>query len=85
MTTKSMGTTGTGSTRSMGTGSTGTITVKLLNAANSEIAVYTYDYEFIRNNPRYLTVGSERFPAMLENASGTGSLPPPSRSALRWM
>ena len=54
-------------------GDKGTITVKLLNAANSEIAVYTYDYEFIRNNPRYLTVGSEKFPAMLENASGTGS------------
>ncbi len=54
-------------------GDTGTITVKLLNAANSEIAEYNYEYEFVRNNPRYLTVGGERFPAMLENASGTGS------------
>ena len=53
-------------------GNTGTITVKLLNDANSVIATYTYDYEFVRNNPRYLTVGGERFPAMLENASGTG-------------
>lgn len=54
-------------------GSTGTITVKLLNAANSEIAVYTYEYEFVKDNPRYLTVGSEKFPAMLGNSSGTGS------------
>ena len=53
-------------------GNTGTITVKLLNAANSEIATYTYEYEFIRNNPRYLTVGSENFPAMLGDSSGTG-------------
>ena len=53
-------------------GDTGTITVKLLNAANSEIAVYNYEYEFIRNNPRYLTVGSESFPAMLGDSSGTG-------------
>lgn len=53
-------------------GDKGTITVKLLNAANSEIAVYTYDYEFIRNNPRYLTVGSERFPAMLGDSNGSG-------------
>ena len=53
-------------------GDTGTITVKLLNAANSEIAVYTYEYEFVRNNPRYLTVGSEKFPAMLGDSSGTG-------------
>lgn len=54
-------------------GNTGTITVKLLNGTNDVIATYTYDYEFVRNNPRYLTVGGERFPAMLENASGTGS------------
>lgn len=53
-------------------GNTGTITVNLLNDANSVIATYTYGYEFVRNNPRYLTVGGERFPAMLENASGTG-------------
>lgn len=54
-------------------GNTGTITVKLLNGTNDVIATYTYDYEFVRNNPRYLTVAGERFPAMLENASGTGS------------
>lgn len=54
-------------------GNTGTITVKLLNGENDVIATYTYNYEFVKDNPRYLTVGSERFPAMLENASGTGS------------
>ena len=54
-------------------GNTGTITVKLLNGANDVIATYTYNYEFVKDNPRYLTVGGEQFPAMLENASGTGS------------
>ena len=53
-------------------GSTGTITVRLLNATDGEIATYPYEYEFVRNNPRYLTVGSEQFPAMLGDSSGTG-------------
>ncbi len=53
-------------------GDRGTITVKLLNGANDVIETYTYNYEFVKDNPRYLTVGGEKFPAMLENASGTG-------------
>lgn len=54
-------------------GDTGTITVKLLNGENDVIATYTYNYVFVKDNPRYLTVGSERFPAMLGDSSGTGS------------
>ena len=54
-------------------GDKGTFTVKLRKDMDNVIATYTYNYEFVKDNPRYLTVGSERFPAMLENASGTGS------------
>ena len=54
-------------------GNKGTFTVTLRNGANEAIATYTYNYEFVKDNPRYLTVGSRKFPAMLENASGTGS------------
>lgn len=53
-------------------GSTGTITVELLNAKDTVIATYTYNYEFVKDNPRYLTVGSERFPAMLGDSNGSG-------------
>ena len=54
-------------------GNTGTITVTLRKDMDTVIATYTYNYEFVKDNPRYLTVGSRKFPAMLENASGTGS------------
>ena len=54
-------------------GDKGTITVKLRKDKDTVIATYTYNYEFVKDNPRYLTVGSEKFPAMLEDASGTGS------------
>ena len=54
-------------------GDTGTITVTLRKDMDTVIATYTYNYEFVKDNPRYLTVGSRKFPAMLENASGTGS------------
>ena len=54
-------------------GDKGTITVTLRKDMDTVIATYTYNYEFVKDNPRYLTVGSEQFPAMLENASGTGS------------
>lgn len=53
-------------------GDKGTITVKLRKDMDTVIATYTYNYEFVKDNPRYLTVGSERFPAMLGNNSGTG-------------
>ena len=53
-------------------GNTGTFTVKLLNAAGNQIASYTYKYEFLKDNPCYLYVGYEKFPAMLGNASGEG-------------
>ena len=54
-------------------GDKGTITVTLRKDMDTVIATYTYNYVFVKDNPRYLTVGGERFPAMLENASGTGS------------
>lgn len=53
-------------------GDKGTVTVTLRKDMNTVIATYTYNYEFVKDNPRYLTVGSEKFPAMLENASGEG-------------
>ena len=53
-------------------GNTGTITVKLLNAAGTQIASYTYNYVFLKDNPCYLAVGYEKFPAMLGDASGEG-------------
>ena len=53
-------------------GDKGTFTVKLRKDKDTVIATYTYNYEFVKDNPRYLTVGSEKFPAMLENASGEG-------------
>lgn len=54
-------------------GDTGTITVKLRKDKDTVIATYTYNYVFVKDNPRYLTVGGERFPAMLGDSSGTGS------------
>lgn len=54
-------------------GDKGTFTVKLRKDKDNVIATYTYNYEFVKDNPRYLTVGSERFPAMLGDSSGTGS------------
>lgn len=54
-------------------GDTGTVTVKLRKDKDTVIETYTYNYVFVKDNPRYLTVGSRKFPAMLENASGTGS------------
>ena len=54
-------------------GNKGTFTVTLRNGANEVVETYTYNYEFVKDNPRYLTVGSRTFPAMLENANGTGS------------
>ena len=54
-------------------GDTGTVTVKLRKAKDNVVATYTYNYVFVKDNPRYLTVGSRTFPAMLENANGTGS------------
>lgn len=53
-------------------GDKGTFTVKLLNAAGKEIASYPYKYEFLKDNPCYLYVGGEKFPAMLGNANGEG-------------
>ena len=53
-------------------GDTGTITVKLRKDKDTVIATYTYNYVFVKDNPRYLTVGSEQFPAMLGDSSGTG-------------
>ena len=54
-------------------GDKGTFTVKLRKDKDTVVATYTYNYEFVKDNPRYLTVGSRTFPAMLENANGTGS------------
>ena len=54
-------------------GDTGTITVKLRKDKDTVVATYTYNYVFVKDNPRYLTVGSRKFPAMLENANGTGN------------
>ena len=54
-------------------GDKGTVTVKLRKDKDTVVATYTYNYVFVKDNPRYLTVGSRKFPAMLENASGTGS------------
>lgn len=54
-------------------GDKGTFTVKLRKDKDTVIETYTYNYEFVKDNPRYLTVGSRTFPAMLENANGTGS------------
>ena len=53
-------------------GNTGTITVKLLNAEGTQIASYTYKYVFLKDNPCYLYVGYEKFPAMLGDANGEG-------------
>ena len=53
-------------------GDKGTFTVKLLNAAGTQIASYTYNYVFLKDNPCYLYVGGEKFPAMLGNANGEG-------------
>lgn len=54
-------------------GNKGTFTVTLRNGANEVVATYTYNYVFVKDNPRYLTVGSRKFPAMLGDANGTGS------------
>lgn len=54
-------------------GDKGTFTVMLRKDKDTVVATYTYNYEFVKDNPRYLTVGSRKFPAMLENANGTGS------------
>lgn len=54
-------------------GDTGTVTVKLRKDKDTVVATYTYKYEFVKDNPRYLTVGSRKFPAMLGDANGTGS------------
>ena len=54
-------------------GDKGTFTVKLRKDKDTVIETYTYNYVFVKDNPRYLTVGSRTFPAMLENANGTGS------------
>lgn len=54
-------------------GDTGTVTVKLRKDKDTVVATYTYNYVFVKDNPRYLTVGSREFPAMLGDANGTGS------------
>ena len=54
-------------------GDEGTFTITAKNAAGGTVATFTYKYKFVKDNPRYLTMGGTTFPALIENANGEGN------------